>query len=130
MLSTAEVAALNEALLEEYRARSFYHDARARFGAVRPFANLERAEQRHVEAILALFDHYQLAPPAADAARPAMTAQTLAGAYALAADLERGEGPFYDRLLSGTDKTDIRTVFERLRQVSLERHLAVVERGR
>ncbi len=116
--------------MEEYRARAFYHDALARFGAIRPFANLERAEQHHVDALLALFDRYQLSPPCADTVKRAMTAENLADAYALAADLERGEGPFYDRLLSATEKPDIRSVFERLRQVSLERHLLAVERGR
>jgi hypothetical protein len=48
----------------------------------------------------------------------------LAGAHA-----ERENVALYDRLLLGTTDPDVRTTFERLRWVSLERHLPALERA-
>lgn len=43
---------LNEALLDEYKARDTYRKVIDSFGAVRPFVNIVEAEQRHIEALL------------------------------------------------------------------------------
>lgn len=127
-LLEAEESVLRRALLEEYRAEMLYTDAVAKFGAVRPLDNLRVAEGHHIAAVRALFDRYDLTPPSRDEADRIAIPATFAATLQAAAELEAGEGPLYTSLLESVEKDDVRAVFERLRQVSLERHLPAVQR--
>lgn len=46
------IAALEEALLDEYKARATYNKVIEVFGLIRPFSNIVEAEGRHVQALL------------------------------------------------------------------------------
>jgi hypothetical protein len=54
---------LTEALQDEYKSRATYRKVIEKFGPVRPFINIVEAEGRHVDALLALFEHYQIPVP-------------------------------------------------------------------
>jgi hypothetical protein len=54
-LDAAEVAALTEALDEEYGALNTYQAVLSQFGSVTPFNRIVRAEQQHVNALARLF---------------------------------------------------------------------------
>jgi rubrerythrin len=127
-LADGEVRALAEALREEYRTEAFYAQALERFGPNRRFENLRAAEQRHIAALRSLYERYGVRPPAPEGLEPDVPA-TLAAALDAAAAFEACEGPLYDRLLESVEHEDIRAVFKRLQEVSLERHLPALQRG-
>ena len=51
-LSTAEAAALQEAILEEYGAFNLYQSAMAQVGNVVPFSQIALAEQQHINILV------------------------------------------------------------------------------
>ena len=57
------VAALTEALEDEYKARATYGKIIEAFGPIRPFINIVEAEDRHASAPLRQFDRFGLQPP-------------------------------------------------------------------
>jgi len=57
------IAALTEALQDEYKARATYQAICDRFGSVRPFVNILESEKRHIQALSTLFARYQIAVP-------------------------------------------------------------------
>lgn len=62
-LRECEIAALDDALDDEYQAWVTYDQVIADFGEVMPFVNIHDAEARHIEALLVLFRSYGLAVP-------------------------------------------------------------------
>lgn len=134
VLSDDEVRDLEAALDDEYRARAGYRQVIADFGAVRPFVNIVDAEERHVEALLGLFDRYGLPVPAdrwRDRA-PRFASLEEACAAGVAAEIENAG--LYEGLLRRCRHPDVRAVYERLREASAAHHLPAfercVERGR
>lgn len=128
-LTEAERAALREALGAELAVAEYYRGVLERFGAQRPLDNLRAAEERHIAALRNLCERYGVEEPAAGELDVPQVPDTLAAALAQAAELERADGALYDRLLGQVDNADVRTVFERLRAASLERHLPAVQAG-
>lgn len=127
-LDLAEVAALNEALDDEYRAWSTYDQVIADFGEVRPFTNIREAEARHIEALRVLFGAYALPVPGNSwPGRVTRYASVREACEAgVAAEIENGA--LYDRLMSATARPDILAVFRNLRDASQLRHLPAFQR--
>lgn len=128
VLSEAEVQALNEALDDEYRAYATYSKVIADFGEVPPFIHIREAEARHIHSLSVLFEKYGLSLPENTwpgklGSYPSLRAACEAGVQA-----EIANGAMYDRLLAATDRSDIVTVFQRLREASQERHLPAFTR--
>ncbi len=127
-LLPAEVDALLAALDDEYLAWATYDQVIADFGPVRPFINIRDAEARHIGALLPLFEHYGIPVPANPYPGtlphyPDLKAACEAG---VAAEVENAA--LYGRLESATTRTDLLTVFSRLREASQERHLPAFRR--
>ncbi len=127
-LSEGEVAALLEALDDEYRAWATYDQVIADFGTVRPFVNIRKAEARHIQALRALLDSYRIPVPAnrwpGRVSRfPSLRQACEAGVAAEVANRE-----LYDRLLAVARQPDICGVFRNLQRASQERHLAAFQR--
>jgi rubrerythrin len=121
--------ALRTALEDELRAKAFYGDVIAKFGNVRPFANIINAENRHAQVLVTLMERHGVAvSDGAPSGVPSVPA-TLAECNRVAAQAERDNIAMYDRLLKDVTDPDIRTAFENLRAASLERHLPAFERG-
>ena len=133
VLSDAERADLLAALDDEYMARATYAQAIADFGDVRPFANIVDSEGRHIEALVSLFERYGMPVPADTwpGRVPRYSSLHEACLAGVAAEVDNGE--LYERLLTGTARTDILAVYRNLQEASQERHLPAfrrcVERG-
>lgn len=121
-------AALGEALQGEYRARARYAKVLGRFGPVGPFPAIAAAEQRHIDALLALFRRYRVpVPPDTWPARlgcpPALAAACQAGVVG-----EIDNVALYDRLLHWVSAPDVRQTFLSLQRASREAHLPTFQR--
>jgi hypothetical protein len=122
---------LVDALQEEYKAQMLYQSVLQTFGAeTAPFALIERAEARHVEALQMLFTRRQMAPLARVWAPSSFSPfRSLPLACAAGVVAEREDAAFYTPYLSRTDlPQDVRNVFTNLQAASLENHLPAFER--
>jgi len=121
-------AVLNEALMDEYKARDTYHKVIETFGPVRPFVNIVEAEQTHIDLLLPLYEQHGIPVPAEpDPDRIANPASLLeACETGVAAEIENVA--MYDRLISATDQADVVEVLKRLQAASREHHLPAFQR--
>jgi hypothetical protein len=127
-LSASEVDALTMALNDEYHAWSAYDQIIADLGAVRPFTSIQRAEENHIAALVALFDRYGLDVPANEWPGSVPSFDTLAEACEAGVQAEIDNAALYDQLLNMVDNPDIIQVFTNLQQASLTKHLPAFER--
>jgi hypothetical protein len=130
-LTPPAAAALGEALADERHALSTYEAAMARFGPIRPFVNIARAEARHIEALTTLYRHYGAPmPPPAAAVDPAGLPATPAEVCALAVEAEIANVALYDKRLlpAAAAYPDIVAVMSRLRDASRDNHLPAFRR--
>lgn len=128
VLSDAERADLLAALDDEYMARATYAQVIADFGDVRPFSNIVEAEGRHVVALVGLFERYGVpVPPDTWPGRATRYASLHEACVAgVAAEVDNGE--LYERLLAGTERDDILSVYRNLQEASQQRHLPAFRR--
>lgn len=122
-LDEAERAALASGLDDEYKAHATYEQVIRDFGAVRPFSNIVEAEARHIEALLALFKKYRLAPPPNRWAGKTPHFASVHDACRVGVQSEIDNSALYDRLFASTRRTDILAVFQALRAASQDNHL-------
>jgi len=127
-LNEIEATALHEALDDEYHAWATYDQVIQDFGLVRPFSNIRDAEARHIEALLTLFDQYELTSPPNPWPGRVDRYPSLRDSCAAAAEAEIANAALYGRLLASTDRSDILMVFRNLRDASQERHLPAFRR--
>ena len=127
-LSESERAHLIAALDDEYQARATYAQVIEDFGNVRPFSNIVEAEDRHARALIGLFERYGV--PVPPDTWPGRTPRygSLREACEAGVAAEVANAGLYEELLSGTDRADIREVYENLREASQERHLPAFRR--
>lgn len=127
-LNKTELAALHEALDDEYRAWATYDQVIRDFGEVRPFINIREAEARHMQALTSLFNSYGIPVPKNNWPGQVTKYKSVheACAKGVAAEIENGR--MYERLLKSTDRSDILTVFRHLQEASQQRHLPAFQR--
>jgi hypothetical protein len=128
VLNEIEIAALHEALDDEYHAWATYSQVINDFGLVRPFSNIRDAEARHIDALLAVFDEYELTAPSNPWPGKVDRYPSIRDACAAAVEAEIANAALYERLLASTGRSDILMVFRNLRDASQERHLAAFRR--
>lgn len=120
---------LVDALQEEYKAQMLYRSVLQTFGAeTAPFALIEQAEARHVEALKELFVRREMDPPAwTPETLPTFSSIPEACAGGVAAEI--ADAAFYDEYLPRVDlPQDVKNVFTNLQKASLENHLPAFER--
>lgn len=128
-LPPQSIQALRDALDDERKAEALYMAILKRHGEVRPFSNIVRAEGRHQQAIICLFEAYGIQiPPNSLAMKPPVAPATLAEAVEVSIRAEEDNIALYDRWLTVVKEADIRSTFERLRWASQERHLPALKR--
>lgn len=127
-LTPGELEGLLAALDDEYKARATYAQVLADFGAVRPFANIVEAEQRHIEALVRLFDRYGLDVPIDPWPGRVPRYASLNEACRAGVDAEIDNAALYDRLLAGTDRSDVLDTYRSLQRASQENHLPAFRR--
>jgi len=123
----AEVAALQEALDEEYGALNTYKAVMAQLGDIYPFNRIARSEQQHVNALVRLFTKYGLEVPSNPGLTTTPTWASVAAACATGVAAEKADAALYDRLEPQVDNADILRVFANLQRASLESHLPAFE---
>jgi hypothetical protein len=92
---------------------------------IRPFINIVEAEERHVAALLSLFDRDGFPVPA-NVTVPDTPAK--ACRRAVEAEKDKDNMALYDRLLAATQKSKVRRVLQKLQSASCNRHLPAFER--
>lgn len=128
-LDQQTVTALQSALDDERRAEAAYAAVIKKFGSVRPFSNIVRAERQHQALLLSLFETYHVPVPAnawESASQPDFA--TLRDACGEAARAEVANAEMYDKLLAAVTEPDVRAVFEQLRDNSRYKHLPAFQR--
>jgi rubrerythrin len=120
---------LDTALDDERHAIAFYRAVMGEFGERRPFSNIIHAERRHANALLAQYERLGLLPPHDRWAEHAFALpDSFADACDAAVVAEVRNGAIYDTLIEETEDETVKTVFERLRWASVERHLPAFRR--
>lgn len=120
--------ALKATLEREQYALATYQGVVAKFGSVRPFANVIPSEERHVATIRAFFGEYKLALPSGSVSGASAPA-TLSAACDLGTSIERSLGTLYgEQLPKVAAYADVHQAFEAFRTVSMDRHLTAFER--
>jgi len=127
-LSESEKEALLMALDDEYKAWAIYDQVIADFGAVRPFTQIQKAEESHIAALVRLFERYDLEVPENEWPGNVPTFESVADACAAGVQAEVDNGAVYDELFSMVDNPDIVRVFTSLQRASLTKHLPAFER--
>lgn len=121
---------LTEALEDEYKARATYRRVIERFGEVRPFTNIAQAEDRHVRALLPLFEKYGIPVPEDSWDRLAQAPESLLEASQDGVMAEIDNAAMYRRLLAATrDYPDVQQVLRNLQSASQENHLPAFQRA-
>jgi len=119
---------LEYAVEDEYMAKAEYEALIEEFGNVRPFTNIIKAEQRHIDMLLPLFEKYEVEIPVDDAADRVVIPETLAETFAIGVEAEIKNIDMYKDFLETDLPEDIELIFERLMKAS-ESHLRAFERN-
>jgi len=122
------IAALTEALEDEYKARATYSKVIEVFGPIRPFINIVEAEDRHASALLRQFERFGLQPPKDEWAGCIEPPSSIATACEAAIADEIENAVMYDRLLEVVDDPSVRDVLLNLQDASQNRHLPAFQR--
>ncbi len=119
---------LNAALQDEYLARGEYQKIIETFGNQRPFANIIRAEERHIAWLLPLFKKFDFTLPPDRGLELATIPATFAQALQLGAAAEVANIAMYKRFLKQDLPEDVKEIFSYLLSGS-EKHLAAFTRN-
>lgn len=115
--------ALRIALYDEYHARAVYTKVLQTFGYVLPFANIVDAEERHIAALLSLFQKYGVEPVIDDWASKVGVEPTLAENCEVGVVAEIDNIKMYDNLIPYAEFPDVLDVFYHLQAASFNNHL-------
>jgi hypothetical protein len=122
-LSAEEVAALQEAILEEYGALNLYQSAISQVGNVYPFNQIVVSEQQHINALVRQATKYGVTVPANPGLENEPAFTILAQACQAGVDAEIADAALYDTLKPVTTHTDLLQVYNNLQSASLNSHL-------
>ncbi len=122
--------ALIAALDDEYRARATYRAVLAAYGDVRPFVNIIESEERHIQALMRLFERYGIAIPQDPWPARVSAPESLEAACEAALGAERENGALYEKLVDAAGgRADVEETFRHLLTASQENHLPAFERA-
>lgn len=121
--------ALTYAIQDEYLAQARYDAIIGKFGAIRPFTQIKAAEQRHIQALLPLFQRYNIALPANTASQYTQAPATLKEAFQAGVQAEIDNIAMYEKFVAipGLPQ-DVKTVFSNVGGAS-RNHLAAFQAG-
>ncbi|MBS7528549.1 DUF2202 domain-containing protein [Fusibacter paucivorans] len=120
-------AMLDYAIQDEYAALAEYEAIMTEFGVQRPFTNISKAEETHIEWLLPLFETYGYDVPENTAADMVVVPETLAETYAIGVTAEINNIDMYEMFLETDLPDDVAVVFEALKNASVN-HLNAFER--
>lgn len=105
---------LTLALLDEYKASMTYTVLMETFGEIRPFVNIQKAEETHIQLLLPLFEVYGVSLPEIPNVDDLVIPATIEEALALGVQAEIDNIALYEAYLTLDLPDDVRTVFEQL----------------
>lgn len=113
---------LTYAIQDEYLARAEYVEIIQEYGAIRPFSNIVKAEERHISFLIPLFEQYGFETPEDNADEHVVFPDDIKTALELGVNAEIENIAMYEVFLQEDLPADVRDVFERLMSAS-ENHL-------
>jgi hypothetical protein len=120
--SPTVIQMLTWAMEDEYLARAEYAAVMERYGETRPFSNIVRAEEQHVQWLLELFDDYGHVVPEDSAPSLVQAPGSMKEALEHGVQAEIDNIAMYELFLEQALPDDVRDTFERLMRAS-ENHL-------
>ena len=119
---------LTEALEDEYKACAMYRKIIDKFGPVRSFVNIVKAEERHIAALIPLFKQYDIPIPEDNWDSRLEAPDTLREACQAGVDAEIENMAMYERLLAATQEANVTRVLSNLQAASRDNHLPAFQR--
>lgn len=119
---------LKYAIEDEYLARAEYDLIIDEFGADRPFTNIIKAEEKHIEELEELYETYELDIPSVDPSEHLVVPATIDAAFEAGVQAEIENIAMYEKFLATELPDDVRDVFEELKKGS-ESHLKAFSRN-
>ena len=118
---------LTYAIQDEYAAKAEYAAIIDEFDTTKPFTNIIKSEDTHINLLLPLFEAYDIDVPVNDAADHVVLPATLNETYPIGVTAEINNIAMYNAFLSQDLPADVVSVFTYLRDAS-ENHLASFEK--
>lgn len=129
-LKFTQEAMLKWALEDELLARDKYITIMNKFGEIKPFSNIKKAEYTHIDLLLSLFKKYNIEQVEVYETSP--FTGTLKEAFEVSIEAETANIEMYDRFLNQEQEEelndDVRDAFEKLKSAS-EKHLEAFKNG-
>ncbi len=119
---------LTYAIQDEYTARAEYELIMKTYDISRPFSNIMKSEETHIDMLLPLFEAYHIDVPIDESKEHIIIPETLKETYATGVQAEINNIAMYEKFLQQELPDDVREVFIRLKEAS-ENHLRAFERG-
>lgn len=119
---------LTYAIEDEHLARAEYEVIMEEFGIQKPFSNIIKAEERHIDMLLPLFDEYNITIPEDTSAGHVIVPESVTSALETGVQAEIDNINMYESFLEQDLEVDVREIFEYLKDAS-ENHLKAFERG-
>ena len=113
---------LTYAIQDEYLARAEYALIITKYGSIRPFSNIIKAEERHISYLIPLFEHYGYDVPEDIADEYVIIPQDIKTSLELGVNAEIENIAMYESFLKKDLPEDVRDIIERLKAAS-ENHL-------
>jgi len=121
-LDEQTIGYLQAAITDERKALATYTSFMEKFGRVRPFVNIARAEEHHISMIKALYDKYGLEIPE-DTSVVKAAPDTIQEACQLGSGAELANDAMYQDMIANIEQQDIKEVFNALADASRLMHL-------
>ena len=110
---------LNYAIQDEYLARAEYELIMKKYGVIRPFSNIIRAEQSHISWVSAMLEKYGFSVPKDTAQEHVVVPSSMEAALETGVQAEIDNIAMYEKFLTQDDlPADIRNLFLRLQRGS------------
>lgn len=124
------IDSLNLAISDEYKAQTTYALILEKFGSIRPFSMIVRAEEQHISSLKALYDKYGVEIPKNAWEDNILVPDTIQESCSLGVKSEIENVNLYkEKLLPVvTEYADITSVFTNLMNASQNKHLPAFEK--
>ena len=119
---------LKFAVEDECLAYAEYEAIINKFGSDRPFSNIIKAEEKHIEELKELYKNYNLQFPVVDPSKEVIVPETIEEAFEAGVKAEKANIAMYEKFLDSEIPDDVRAVFEELKRAS-ESHLQAFTRN-
>ncbi len=119
---------LTYAIEDEYLARAEYEAIMEKYGKQRPFSNIIKAEENHIEELLPLFAKYDIKVPEDTAGEHVVIPDSVEEALKLGVQAEIDNIAMYEMFIEKDIPEDVRSIFMDMQKAS-NNHLEAFNRG-